>query len=164
MTGIGTGNGIPFRKIATLLQSHTHGFDIAVADHAHERVRILIVLVRLALRSRAPRPVVTERQDVRQTGGLHAGDRSHALQQFVEVRILLSLRLVLRIWIDAPRRRVLGPESGVHLQHAQQAADQQPRAHQQHAREGDLGNHQRCPRPHMSLASAGAALAKRRAE
>src|ERR1022692_4514299 len=137
-----------------------HGLHIAVADHAHERGRILIVLVSLALRSRTPRSVVTERQNVRQTGSLHAGDGSHALQQFVEVGILLGLRFVLRSWIDAPRRRVLGPESGVHLQHAQEAPDQQPGAHQQHTREGDLGNHQRRPRPHLSLASAGSALAQ----
>ena len=63
-----------------------------------------------------------------------------------------------RLRIDPQRRHALRPKSQIYVQHAHEAAHEQTRAHQQHAREGDFRNHQRATHPSLPLISLRSAL------
>ena len=68
-------------------------------------------------------------------------------QHLVEIRIALLSGRIPAVGIDANRRGSRGLEAHVDVEHADQAANQQTRADQQHAGERDLRHDQRVPRP-----------------
>src|SRR5262249_21288685 len=118
---------------------NAHRGGIAVADDAYERRRTASPLERHALGAHAPGAVLAERKRIGDARGLYARYLLHPAQDVVEVRIALFGRRVAAVGIDANRRGVRRLESHVDLEHAEQAANEEPGAHEQHARKRDLG-------------------------
>ena len=139
----GFGGGyVSFGDIAPVDQRDAQGFQVAIADDAHKRDRELSARVHLPFGRRAPTAIPPEREGVGETGGDDARDVTNAAQHVVEVGILLGLGQIAGLGVHADGGGLFGPEAEVDIEHAQETAHQQARADQQHAGEGDLGNHQ----------------------
>ena len=143
--------------VAAGAQRNAHRRGVAVADDADERERELAALVGDALGPRAPGAVAPERQRVGDAGALDAGDLLDPAQHLVEVGVPLLARRVPAVGIDADRRRARRLEAHVDVEHADQAANQQARADQQHAGERDLRDDQRVAHPRAPPALGRAA-------
>ena len=139
-------------EVAAGEQRNAHRGRVALGDDAHEGQRILAALVGDALRARAPGAIAAERQRVGDGRALDARRLPHAPQHVVDVRGALRGRRDAAVGIDADRRRARRLESHLHVEHADQAANQQAGADEQHAREGDLRDDERVAHPGAAAA------------
>ncbi len=121
---------------------------------------------RLALGREEGAPALEyERREIREPGSRDAGERGDAIAHGVEER-----GPPLRGGVLQRRQRRLGHEevarveAGIDREHVGVAAQQQPRRHQQHRGERQLGDDQRAPQPGAAGGAAAAAAADDRLE
>ncbi len=100
-----------------------------------------------------PRPVVAQRQHVRNSRRHNARNGTGAVQDIVNESVLLRGARYAKARVHAQRRRPLRLKSQLHIEDAKEAAYQQTRAHQQDAGEGQFGNHQSIADPRMPPAA-----------
>ncbi len=141
---------IVLRESAAAPQGDAGRLEISVAHDAHERLRRLAGPIDLTLGSNLPSAIAAEREDIRQTGSQHAMDRPRPAQQIVDERVLLWEAGEPKAGIDPKRGRLFRSKAQVHVQQAGEASHQETGADDKHAREGDLQNDKRAPRPRLS--------------
>ena len=107
----------------------------------------------------APGTVLAERQKVGNPRGLDAGNGTHAGDNLLEdVRLLLQgvfARLGVVAVIHHDGCGMLGLESKIDVENFEKAAQQESRAHQEHAGQRNLSDHQGSAQPLMLTAHAG---------
>ena len=141
-------------KVAPLAQADAHGRDVTWRDDIHERVGMFIFPVDHSLRAQVPVPIAIERQHVRDAGFLDARNGLHAREHFLEDGApsgpLLSPVRCAVVVFHMDRRGTVGLKSQIDVEHAQETAQQQPRADQQHTGQCDFRNNQDALQPRSS--------------
>ena len=154
------GRAIPLRESSTQPQRNSCRLEITVAHNANEWLRRRVALpVNLSYGRDSPRPVVAQRQHVGNSSRHNAGDRPGPAQHIVDKGVLLGETRDPKTRVDPQRSRALRLKSQIHVEDAEKAPNQQPRADQQHTGEGEFGNHQPIADPGMPLAAARTAAA-----
>ena len=110
--------------------------------------------VNLSSSGDGPRPVVAQRQDVGNAGRHNAGDRARPVQHIVDKGVLLRETRDPKTRVNPQRSRPLRLKSQIDVEDAEKTPNQQSRADQQYAGEGEFGNHQSVADPGMPLAAA----------
>ena len=87
------------------------------------------------------------------------GTDAGAVQHIVDKSVLLRETRDPETRVNPQRGRSLRLKSQIHVEDAEKAPNQQPRADQQYAGEGEFGNHQSIADPGMPLAAARSAAA-----
>ena len=87
------------------------------------------------------------------------GTDAGASQHIVDKGVLLRETRDPKTWVDPQRRRSLRLKPQIDVEDAEKAPNQQSRADQQDAGEGEFGNHQSIADPGMPLAAARTAAA-----
>jgi hypothetical protein len=88
----------------------------------------VVLPVNLSYSRDTPRPVVTQWQDVGNPGRHNARDRAGAVQHIVDKRVLLRETGDPKTRVNPQRGRSLRLKSRIHVEDAEKAPDQQPRA------------------------------------
>src|SRR5690242_1218793 len=130
--------GIMRREVTASANWYAHRTEISVRRHPRKHGRVLAGRIRHAFRSDTPCSIAPERQRVGHAGPLDARDVAHTLQNIRDVGILELVGRVRRRRIDANGDGARRTEAKIDIEHADEAANEQPGADQQHGGEGYL--------------------------
>ncbi len=147
-------------EVSALEERHAHYAEVARAHSAQVRLGPRGGRLRQAEDARRARAsVAAQGQVAHLRRAAHARQRRRATQQLVvEGGGLHGVCRARGRKLEGHRQEVLSPEAGVDREHAREALHQQPRAHEEHERERDLGDDEQVA--HAARATrAGAARA-----
>ena len=126
----------------------SHGTNKSWSNHIDERVRQFAGRKDLALwHGRVPFAVWSERKVIGYAGGLDSRQPTHSgddlLEDFAALRLSGFFCGSTVVVIDFDGGGVIGLEAEINVEHPDEAAEQQTRAHQQHARQCNFEDDQR---------------------
>ena len=153
------GCAIPLREFSAQPQRNSGRLEIPVAHNPNECLRRMAPLVDLSYGGNTERPVVAQGQDVSNPRRHDARNRPGPVQHLVDKGVLLRETRDPKTRVDPQGGRSLRLKSQIDVQDTEKTSNQQPRADQQYAGEGELGNYQCIADPGVPLAAARPAAA-----
>lgn len=121
---------VALADVSSVNERNSHGTDVAICDHAYECVGRLTGGKIAPFHTNAPTPVAAQGERIGETGGSNSRNLARPAQDFIEIGILLGLRVVLLAGIHAYRCGALGLKTQVDIQHVEKTANQQTRSYQ----------------------------------
>ncbi len=139
------------------LEADANGLEVSVAHYADERLRMIVLWIDLPFAGHLPPAIPSERQNIDETGRLNTGERACSLQHLIDVRVLARQIRNAEAGVDPQRGRPLRLKSQILIEDAQETAHEEPRADQQGAGKGNLGDYQSVAHPGMPSTAARSA-------